>query len=212
MEKDNQRNNSNKVLLTVIGTATLLTAMVGATFAYFSATSTSDTKIITTATSSLTVTANKNTVANIRPTTWDATKKDTDTEIVKMTVDVDGTSTASGKYSLYLNQPDITIKSLTDDQGVVGDFKWVAYDATGNQLVEPTSLKATEESVLIPGKDGANALTYTKAYTATDGATATIDDTYYVYVWIENKDADQNNLQEVSFDINFTATGTTANN
>ena len=206
MERDNSKNNSNKVLLTVIGAATLLTAMVGATFAYFSATSQSETKTITTATSNITVTATNNSVTNIRPTTWSVDTKDTDTEIVKMTVDVDGTSTTSGKYSLYFNQPTITIGSIASDQGVVGDFKWAAYDAGGNQLVAPTSLKATADSVLIEGNGVSG---YTNSYTVTDGS-VTIDDTYYVYVWIENKDADQNNLQEVSFDINFTATGTTA--
>ena len=121
MEKENQ-GNGNKALLLVIGAATFITAMVGATFAYFSATSTSAEKTVTTATSNLVVTATNNSVKNIRPTTWNETNKDTDTEIVKMTVSVDGTSTASGRYSLTMNQPTISIASIASDQGAVGDF------------------------------------------------------------------------------------------
>lgn len=229
MEREN-RENSNKVLLIVIGVATLLTAMIGATFAYFSARDTSNVLDVTTATSNLTVTAENNSVTNIRPTTWNATNRDTDTEIVKMTVSVDGTTTASGKYSLFLNEPTIVLgEGLTHDndatdtmvegdneQGEIADFKWAAYDSEGNQIVAPTSFTSYNEAdgdepvnALIPG----NGLTgYTKAYTATNGATTTIDDEYYVYVWIENKDADQNKLQEVSFDVYFSVSGTTANN
>lgn len=49
---DREKGNGNTVLLTVIGVATLLVALVGATFAYFSATITNEAKesvIITTA-------------------------------------------------------------------------------------------------------------------------------------------------------------------
>ena len=208
MEKENQ-GNGNKALLLVIGAATFITAMVGATFAYFSATSTSDEKTVTTATSNLTVTATNNSVENIRPTTWNEGNKDTDTEIVKMTVSVDGTSTASGRYSLTMNQPTISIASIASDQGAVGDFKWAAYDEEGNQLVAPTSMAASQTNTLIPGKDKSG---YTNDYTATGDSPVTIDDEYYVYVWIENKNADQNNLQEVSFDLTFTGSGTTSTN
>ena len=53
--------NSNKILLTVIGAGTLLVALAGATFAYFSATGTTTKQQVTTAVLDLKVETDTNT-------------------------------------------------------------------------------------------------------------------------------------------------------
>ena len=76
-----RENGKGKIALTVIGAATLLTALVGATFAYFSATSTTTTQTVTTANLNLSITADGDAthVTNIKPTTWSDTMSDNTT-------------------------------------------------------------------------------------------------------------------------------------
>ncbi len=206
MDREEQRNNGNKVLLAVIGAATFLTAMVGATFAYFSATHTSGPQTVTTAKSSLTVTTTNNTVTNIRPTTWGTgTKKDSDKEIVKMTVTVTGNSTAAGSYKLYLNEPTITLGSASgeNEAGKASDFKYAIYDsednAIGNTDTAPKSFTGTETT------GTSSPVLTTKTYAA-----GSINDTYYVYVWAENNtEKEQNKLQDREFKVTFTAVAST---
>ena len=206
---DTEKRKSNKVFLAVLGVATLLTVVVGATFAYFSAADTSETQTITTAKTTLTVTSGDVSVTNIRPTAWGTgSAKDTDTEIVRTTARVQGSTTSSGTYLLYLDHDAITIGNIAGDGGVVGDFKYAVYDSTGTtQIVAPTSFTAAA----VTGTNGyqlkPSGQAYTKAYTYTSGNAVTIDDTYKVYIWIENKDAKQNNLQDMSFNVSFTVNG-----
>lgn len=205
MERENK--NSNKVLLTVIGAATLITAMVGATFAYFSATDKSGTKTITTANSNFTVTASNNTVTGIRPTSWtpaetmtiaeDETNDDitkTNAEIVRMKVTVTGSSTTSGSYNLKLNQPKITVET-EENQGDATDFVWAAYKSDGTKIVGQTPMTTEASTPTIIDN---------VAYSKTDGTNFT--DVYYVYVWLNNNGS-QNNLQKVNFQLSFTVTG-----
>ncbi len=207
-----QRNSGNKILLAVIGATTFLTAMVGATFAYFSATHTSEKQEITTATASLNVTTTNNNVKDIRPIVWNDVEKEKDTnkEVVKIEVIVTGNSTADGQYSLYLNEPEITLNEINvsdNDDGSVDDFKWSAYTKEGTKLKDPTSFtgKKTKEGstgVLIPNSEHNS---YTKKY----NANVPINDTYYIYVWAENSAKEQNKLQGVNFNVTFTAISTT---
>ena len=188
-------NRNNKVLLTVIGAATLLVAMVGATFAYFSATSESDVQQVTTGSSTIAIDATNNSVTNIKPTTFDKAAADagTNTDIVKITLTVTGNSTSEGKYTISMNEPAITIGDIENDKGVVGDIKYTVYEGDA-QKVAPTSFTGTE--------------TVTDLFTTTYNA-GDITGTYNVYVYIDNKDAEQNNLQDVSFNVSFNANATT---
>ena len=204
MERENH-GNGNKVLLTVIGAATLLTALVGATFAYFSATASSEEQTVTTATSNISVSIPEdNTIENLRPTTFDTDSPvEKAGEVVKIPVTVQGKSTASGSYTLSLNEPEITLSAGTthdgalaqNDQSDVSDIKWAVYDSDG-KLVKTDSFTGTTQTTEIK----------TNSYAAGDGATNNIDDSYYVYVWIDNKNYDQNKLQDLTFEVGFAVT------
>lgn len=190
-------NKSNKVLLTVIGAATLLVAMVGATFAYFSAQGTSAKQEITTGSSSMSITASKNAVSNIKPTTFDKTAADngTNTDIVKIDLSVTGNSTSAGKYTVSMDEPDITIGNIDGDSGVVGDIKYTVYEGS-TQKVAPKSFTGSA--------------TVTDLLSDVSYAKGDISGSYTVYVWIDNKNADQNNLQNISFNLTFNVDATTA--
>jgi predicted ribosomally synthesized peptide with SipW-like signal peptide len=181
--------NKNKVLLTVIGAATLLVALVGATFAYFSATSTTDAQTVTTGTSSITLNASKNTVANIKPTTFSKATADTNTDVVKISLTVSGTTQTSGVYDIIMHEPAITLNA-NKTGGSVSDIKYAVYQGS-TEKVAPTSFKGTVADTTI--------------LSDVEYAAGTLSGTYDVYVWIENKTDAQDALQEVSFDLSFTA-------
>lgn len=93
MNTDERKNNGNTILLTVIGVATLLVALVGATFAYFSATVTTTAKesmiIKTVAPIGLTYTGEDVSLPNAIPTahadstfTVKNTKEESDTRVL----------------------------------------------------------------------------------------------------------------------------------
>ena len=153
-----ERENNNKALLLVVGAATLITAMVGATFAYFSATDTSETQTITTASSNMTVAAENNHVANIYPTSWtpgasmplasDITTSND--QVIRIKVSVTGQSSSEGEYTLSMNQPLINMTASEPDQGAVADIKWAAYDSAGNRIVD--KLHVLEEYICLSQK------------------------------------------------------------
>jgi len=186
--------NKNKVLLTVLSVATLLVALVGASFAYFSATQSTNTVEVTTGAATIALEASNNSVTNISPTSFDKAAADagTNTNIVKMTLTVSGTSDVAGSYDIAMKEPVITLPANVDGQGTVSDIKYVVYkDGSDTPIKAATSFTGTEKTTDI-----------------VTGATFNAGDvtgTYYVYVWVDNNDAEQNNLQKVSFDLTFTA-------
>jgi len=206
-------NKSNKILLTVIGAATLLVALVGATFAYFSATGTSQTQTVTTGTSAIELNATKNAVTNIKPTTFDKAAADagTNTDIVKITLTVSGDTTTAGQYDIIMNEPVITLcANVTDNAettdvnekeqclasgGAITDINYAVYN--GDDEVTKgtfTELDEVKETTIIAN---------------TEYAAGTISGTYDVYVWIDNKNEAQDALQDLSFNLTFTADATT---
>ena len=185
--------NKNKVLLTVLSVATLLVALVGATFAYFSASKDTDTVEVTTGAATIGLTAENNSVTNIRPTTFSKTAADngTDKNIVKMTLTVDGESDVAGAYTITMNEPVINIGSEAD-QGSVSDIKYSVYkDGSDTALIDAASFTGTVKETDIASN---------VAFAAGD-----VDAVYYVYVWVDNNDKEQNNLQNVSFKLTFLA-------
>ncbi len=188
MEREN--GNGNKVLLTVIGAATLLVAMVGATFAYFSATSNKPSVEVHTGSSSLTLTADSDHITNIRPTTFtDNTTADDDVNVAKITLTVGGSNTSDGTYDITMTPKDLSIPA-TLGQGTITDLKYAVYkDST--QKTGPTSFESESDPITIV--DG-------ESYSA-----GPITGTYYVYVWIDNKKEEQNNFQGLDFKLDFTA-------
>ena len=187
--------NKNKVLLTVIGVATLLVAVVGATFAYFSATDSSETVEVTTGAATISISASNNSVTNIKPTTFDYATADSNTDVVKMTLEVTGSSDVAGSYKIVMNEPAITIGSEAN-QGSVSDIKYVVYDSEGTKITDGSFVGSVSETTIVDN-------------VAFDGS-GEIADTYYVYVYVNNNDAEQNNLQNVNFKLTFAANASTA--
>ncbi len=201
-----ESENKKKVALTVIGAATLLVAMIGATFAYFSATSTTTTQTITTSNLNLTVAYNGDdaNVKNIKPTTWVddsdgqvATENTTNTDIVKFPFKVTGTSSTAGTYKINM-QTSITLNSSTvvEEQGQAGvpltggdvsDIKYRLYKANGTPLGDEQSFEATTNTDII-----------TNGVISADAA---LNDEYVLYVYIKNSGAAQNKLQGINFTI-----------
>ena len=205
--------NKNKVLLTVIGVATLLVALVGATFAYFSATDTSETVEVTTGAATISLSAANNSVKDIKPLviSSDSLKSSlsanassgtefSDTiknDIVKMTLNVTGSSDVAGSYDIVMSEPTITIGSEAN-QGSVSDIKYSVYDSTGKEIKTGSFTGVANENGTVIVDN-----------TTFDG-TNDINDTYYVYVYVNNTDSEQNNLQNVNFKLTFAANASTA--
>ena len=186
--------NSNKLLLTVIAIAVLIVATVGATFAYFSATSGTVEQNVTTG--ELRITASSSLVhgASIKPTTWEnATTADDDKEIAKvgLKVDTDGTTITGGNYDIYLTTTGINLGTAKTG-GALADVRWALYNDTNKAeaLVTGDFDPETEGSL-----DG-NYVDRKINTEAIDIPVGGQEDNYTLYIWVENTpDAKQDNLQ-----------------
>ena len=185
--------NKNKVLLTVIGVATLLVALVGATFAYFSATDTSEKVEVTTGAATISLTAANNSVTNIKPTSFVKASADTNKDVVKMTLKVTGNSDVAGSYDITMNEPAITLGA---GEGAVSDIMYAVYKDGSDTAIKTASFTGTETTTTIVDNTAFSA--------------GSINDTYYVYVYVNNRDVEQNNLQNVNFKVTFAANASTA--
>lgn len=194
-----RENTKGKIALTVIGAATLLVALAGATFAYFSATSTTETKTITTSNLNLTVAANgaATHVSNIKPTKWtsvDAVASNEDIAVIPFKVT--GTSSTNGTYVVNM-QTDITLNPSTVVEtqggqavglkgGEVADVKYRLYK-NGKEIIGETAFEAaTNKDIVTNGVITAN---------------NALNDEYVLYVYIKDNDSDQNKLQGINFTI-----------
>ena len=190
--------NQNKVLLTVIGAATLLVAVVGATFAYFSATGSETTATVQTGSSQINIQASEDAVENIRPTSWTTrAAADTDANVEKFTLTMSGAVSGSGTYTISMNQPEITIGNITGDNGDLSDIRYAIFRGEETTAVKEGSFA---DATFTNGKVD---LVVNESYSA-----PAVTGEFTVYVWIENENADQNNLQEVSFKLTFAANAT----
>lgn len=194
--------NQNKVLLTVIGAATLLVAVVGATFAYFSAIGEETEVTVQTGSSQITIQASKDVVENIRPATWTTrAAADADTaNFEKFTLTMGGAVSGSGTYTISMNKPEIAIKNIAGDKGDLSDIRYAIFKGSETTAVKEGSFA---DATFTAGKVD---LVVNEAYSA-----PAVTGEFTVYVWIENEDADQNNLQEVSFKLTFAANATSGN-
>ncbi len=122
-------NNKNNVLLTIIGVATLLVALVGASFAYFSATGGTATQDVSTGTLKISAVAGAVNGANIKPVTFaeDATvaTKIASSDVVKLPVTVTTTGTTiDSEYNMYLTTTGIALNTAAGEGGSLADLKW----------------------------------------------------------------------------------------
>ncbi len=197
MERENMKG---KIALTVIGAATLLVALAGATFAYFSATSTTETKTITTSNLNLTVAANGDAthVSNIKPTAWtSAADTATNEDIAVIPFKVTGTSSTNGTYVINM-QTDITLNAGTVVEtqggeavelsgGSVSDVKYRLYK-DGQEIIGETAFSASTNVDIVTN--------------GTITADVALNDEYVLYVYILNDEENpQNKLQGIDFTI-----------
>lgn len=184
--------NKNKILLTVIGALTFVAVLVGTTFAYFSATSTTNSVNVTTSNLNLNVEADgaATHVTNIKPTTWDSetlANNDDNVDIAKIPFRVTGTSSVQGTYNVNLKTSIALNDSLTG--GDVSDIKYRLFDSEGEEIGTEGSFAASTDVDILENISIAG--------------TGDILDEYVLYVYIEDSSAEQNKLQDVDFTISL---------
>ena len=200
---EDARKNHN-VLLTVIGVTTLLVAMVGATFAYFSATSESTEQNIKTGVLKVSATSSEKNNTNIKPTTWDGEEEseiadNKDVAVITLNVDTSQTTIEDATYNIFLNATGIKLNT-GDDESLTGrnlsDIKWALFDES-NKIGEGNFGEASA--------DDTGNVTNLKVNNQGENIKITSgDDTqkYNLYIWIAESHNEQNQLQNL--DINAT--------
>ena len=207
-----EKGNRNTVLLTVIGIATLLVALVGATFAYFTASvNTSGVTAVTVTTtqvSGLTLTSGKSEVGSVIYPGWvgfqyidvSATGAATSTATYSLALTVSGTGT--GLTSMLGNVQYAVCKKL--NQGTAADSSAFASTTMASATVSNNQYSMTNGNVALPSSDctavtadvaspftSGTKLTSTGAKAIATGQTITgtkHDQYYVVYRYLNNGD------------------------
>jgi len=185
-------DKKNQTILTVLAALTLLVALLGATFAYFSATSKSEPQIITTSSLSLNVSIKGEThVTNIKPTTWVSTtaaETNEDIAIIPFTV-----TTPAGVKAVYsINMSAVVPSNISLTGGSASDVKYKLFKSDATNPTKEGSLAADfNEDIIIDAP-------------ITEGIA--LNDAYVLYIYIENKDVVQNTLQDIDISINLIGT------
>jgi len=205
MEREDMKG---RVTLTVIGAATLLVALAGATFAYFSATSTTTTQQVTTSNLNLNVAANGDAthVTNIKPTTWDESVMEnniSNEDVVQIPFKVTGTSSIDGTYAVDLETViSLNAGTVVENQGGeavelkggdVSDIKYRLYDGD-EEIIGETAFEATTKHQILKDKPII--------------ANQQLIDTYVLYVYVKDSGDDQNKLQDIDFTITLNGKAT----
>ena len=182
------KKDGNKTLITILSIATLCVAMISTAFAYFSTISTTETQTITTSSSSINILSVKNEISNIKPTTFQFETVNTNSDVHTVTITITGETSEAGKYTMKMNQPNIVV-GTEPNNGTASDIKYALYEGTTQKLA-PTSFTGT-------GSGKVNLLSNVSY------AAGNIAGEYKLYIWIENNQASQNNLQNIDFDLSF---------
>lgn len=187
-------NKNNSVLLTVLGVCTLLVALVGASFAYFTATSTTTDQNVQTGKLEVQSTLSETAQSNIKPTTWAADTADTNADIAKFTFNVKGvgTTVTGGTYNIQLLGAASGIKTDAD-KGTIADIEYALYKGTA------------ADGTLVKTGSFTTIATATVVNSAGVALSATTDDTYTLYVYIKETNKNQDNLQNVTISSTMNA-------
>lgn len=210
-----ENNNGRGIFYGVIGVATLIVAIIGATFAYFTATASSNNNVISTsgAKLGLTWTENKDGIkTNLIPVATDLLfSKGTITATEAGCKDKDGYNVCS-VYQFGVQNPGNVSQSITVTlDSVLNSFE--NYKETGttnlryaifNDWVTPTSLEGAliGKTAIKAGTEDTNGFDGTKTELAkTLGVNGAADDTakYTIVLWIEEAGDAQDDDQEKSF-------------
>ena len=181
-----QLDDRTKKILTILWAITLIVALIGATFGYFSATDKTDPQIITTQNLGVSLTIEGATnVDNIKPTTWDTNlaNNDTNEDIVKIPFKIKSTSRVNGTYTINMST-NITENALLNG-GSASDIKYKLYK-------DNTEIKTGSFTTGDFNEEIAN---------GTISKDSDLNDEYMLYIYIENKDETQNKLQNIQFSI-----------
>ena len=179
--------NSNKILLTVLGIAVLVVATIGATFAYFSATASTDATTVETGILAVDASATKIEETAIKPTTFSQATAagNADVAHAKLTVDTTGTTVTGGYYDVYLTANITDFEASSPASGARSDVMYALYDGTtvvasGDLGTDLTSTKINTSSITIDP----NAQTKTKEYD--------------LFIYINETNQEQNDLQGIT--------------
>lgn len=129
------RKKDNNIFLTIVAIITLIVAIVGASFAYFSATSNTERQNVTTGSLKISAISGAVNEANIIPvkaeniTTINAKMLNPNIAKLPLTIDTTGT-TIEGTYQMYLNTTGIDGK-INTTSGNSSHIKWELVGITG---------------------------------------------------------------------------------
>ncbi len=174
-------SNKNSVLLTVLGVCTLLVALIGASFAFFSAQSTTQTENVKTGELKVVTTLNRIESDNIKPTTFDQAEAAENDDVAKLTFNVKGTGTTvdGGKYSIYILGA-ATPKEVGGAGGSLDDIKYELYQGSV-QKAQGKYSDIVSDTPILEDID----------------LTSATDDNYTLYVYINESGSNQDKLQNI---------------
>lgn len=195
-------NNKFNLMITILGVSILILATIGATFAYFSSTSKSDSQNIKTGSITLKAESSKANATNIKPTVWDplisTDAANKDIAQINLSVNTYGTTVKGAKYDIYFATSGVKLNNESGlEGGSLSDIKWKLVDSTSDIIGEgdftdgdfTTPVKANNKSIIIDSS-AANEEEATK--------------TYILFIYIQDN-GQQNQLQNLSIDITMSA-------
>ena len=191
---ENKRNNT---ILTFVAVATLLVAVVGASFAYFSATGTGDTQNVASGELKVAVTSGSVTGASIKPVASTLTEVDdlyASSDVVKLPVTVTTTgTTVAADYDISMTWAGVELDTEGGKTGgSLGDIKWMLISGTDGSGTK------IDEGDLSAG-NGTTKLTTTRRDVTVQASASTAQvDEYTVLVYITDTGAVQDQLQGLS--------------
>jgi len=182
-----QINLKTKKILIILWSMTLLISLIGISFGYFSAISKSDPQIITTQSLNISLTMEGSThINNINPTIWDninLENNDNNNNIVKIPFRIYSSSKFNGEYTIRM------ITNITENEllngGNATDIKYKVYKENEEVTSGNFNKGEFDEQIVneIISQDN------------------NLNDTYNLYIYIENKNEAQNKLQDIEFSI-----------
>ncbi|MBQ7141346.1 MAG: hypothetical protein IJO32_07590 [Bacilli bacterium] len=184
--------NRNNVLLTVIGVATLLVVLVGASFAYFTATASTTADQVETGKLEITSALTGTSENRIKPTDFTVGEDNVDVAEFTFTVTGGATNVDGATYDIRLLGL-LTGVAETADKGSADDIKYALYDSTNTPVATGSFADVTAETIIATNKP-------------LSGST---NDVYTLYVYIEESHGNQDNLQNVTINATMHAVAKT---
>lgn len=196
--------NKNKIIITIISITILVLVTVGASFAYFSAISNTETQSITTGKINIKATSSKANADNIKPTIWDdivaLNVANEDIAQVKLSVNTFGTTIDNATFNIYFTTEGI---ELNNDENLTGgtleDLKWKLVDSSNTLIGSGDFSNGNATRPVL-----ANTTPIPVISNATSEEEAT--KTFILFIYIENKNDKQDKLQNMNFTATLSAT------